>query len=115
MMALIHFLEFAINNMKTYKLCITVLSSFDEGEDNITNNDIKNSCDGENLDISEIPIIVDGITEPQCKGRSYWMEGHWEIDVEAKSEKQAIETVEQNINWYCDGWTVDSISVHVIS
>jgi hypothetical protein len=99
---------------KTIRLCVTVDAAFDEGDDAITNKAIKDACDGENLDISDVPVIVHDVTEPECKGRKWFMQANYEMVVEAESEEEAVEQVEENINWYCDGWTVDQIAVRVI-
>ena len=100
--------------LKTIRLCVTVDAAFDEGDDAITNKAIKDACDPENLDISEVPVIVHDLTEPSCKGRKWWMQANYEMTVEAESDEDAVEQVEENISWWCDGWTVDQIAVRVI-
>lgn len=106
--------------MKIHKLSVIIDAAFDDGEDLLTKKALRQVCDSENLDVSEVgdaegSVIVHDVTEPCCKGRRFWAQIAYTMDVEAESEEAAVEAVEETISWSCEGWTIDQIAVRPIS
>ena len=74
----------------------------------------------DNLDVSEVgdessSVVVHDVTEPDGHGRRFLAQLCYTIVVEAESEDEAINAVDESVAFYADGWEVDQISVRPIS
>lgn len=100
--------------MRMVRLAITVDACFTCGESHLKDSHILSACDPDNLDISEVPITCHDLIEPNCKGVSWWAQMTFELIVEAETDEDAVEIVEDNASWYCEGWELDQFAVRVV-
>jgi hypothetical protein len=102
-----------------YNLSIIVDVVNESKDEGVAALNLESLFDPENLDVSEIgnksSAIVHEVTEPDAHGRSIFAQLCYTIAVEASSEDEALNAVDEFIAFYADGWEVDQIAIRSIS
>jgi hypothetical protein len=105
---------------KKYTLSVIVDVAHFAGDEINLQADLSDLFEPENLDVSKVgkpdgSVVVHDVLEPDAHGRLFYAQLCYTVVVEAPSEKEAIETVEENCAYYADGWEVEQLTVRPLS